>query len=206
MAEAGQGQPFRGRVQNFDLPPEDLRLYPFYLRRRKGTVDEPGGDAVGVQPVHLVLHEGDQGRDDQGEAVKNQGRQLVAEGLATAGGHKHQAVPAGQDVPDDVRLERAKAVVPEPRLEDSQRRVSIFHRSVTLPPTSQPTLGMQARRILLSKPLGVKGAVSGWRWGRFTTEDTEDAEVFVWVLLEKNLCGLCVPCGEMRYGYGCRPM
>ena len=116
MAESGQGQPLRGGVQNFDLPPEDLRLYSFYLRRRKGAVDEPGGDAVGVQGVHLVLHQGDQGRDDQSEAVKDQGRQLVAEGLAAAGGHKHQAVPAGQDVPDDVRLQGAKAVVPEPRL------------------------------------------------------------------------------------------
>ena len=74
MAEPGQGQPFRGRVQNFDLPPEDLPLHPFYLRRRKGAIDEPGGDAVGVQRVHLVLHEGDQRRYDQGEAVEDQGR------------------------------------------------------------------------------------------------------------------------------------
>ena len=175
MAEPGQGQPLRGRVQNFDLPPEDLALHPFDLRRRKGTVDEPGGDAIGVQRVHLVLHEGDQRRYDQSEAVKDQGRQLVAEGLAAAGGHQHQAVPAGQDVPDDVRLERAKAVVPEPRLEDSQRRVSIVHRQATPHLTSQSPPAGSARPILLPRPVGVKRIVSGADHG-----DSSDAAPTFW--------------------------
>ena len=164
MAEPRQGQPLGGRVQNFDLPPENLCLHPVYLRRRKGTVDEPGGDAIGVQRVHLVLHEGDQRRYDQSEAVKDQGRQLVAEGLAAAGGHQHQAVPAGQDVPDDVRLERAKAVVPEPRLLRTARGASVLSiRQATPHLTSQSPPAGSARPILLPGPFGVNRILSGRR-------------------------------------------
>ena len=103
-AEPGEGQPLRGHVEQLDLTLQDLRLYAPYLPGGQGAVDEPGGDAVGVQGVHLVLHQGDQRRDDQRDAAKDEGRQLVAEGLAAAGGHQRQAVAACQDVSDDLRL------------------------------------------------------------------------------------------------------
>ena len=42
---------------------------------------------LGAQPIDLVLHEGDERRDYQGDAVKREGRKLIAEGLPAARGH-----------------------------------------------------------------------------------------------------------------------
>ena len=43
-----------------------------------------------AQRRHLVVHQRDQRRDDDGKAVVDEGRQLVAQRLAVAGGHQHQ--------------------------------------------------------------------------------------------------------------------
>ena len=89
------------------------------------------GDTVGVQRVHLVLHQGNQWRDYQGDAVKDEGRQLVAEGLAPACWHQRQAVPPAQDVAYYFFLQGPKAVVSEAGFEDSKRS-GIVHGSANL--------------------------------------------------------------------------
>ena len=67
------------------------------------------------------LHQGDQRRDDQRDPVKDQRRQLVAEGLAAAGRHQCQAVMASQYVGYYLFLRRPKAIVAESGLEDGKR-------------------------------------------------------------------------------------
>ena len=47
-----------------------------------------------AQRFDLILHERDQRRDDQGEAVKDQRRDLIAQRFAAAGGHQDQRVGA----------------------------------------------------------------------------------------------------------------
>ena len=73
-AETGQGQALGRYVQELEPAREGFVLDTVPLRRAKGAIDEARGKAVGVEPVYLVLHEGDQGRDDQGEPVETQRR------------------------------------------------------------------------------------------------------------------------------------
>ena len=72
-----------------------------------------------LELVHLVLHQGDQRRNDQSQAVDGQGRQLIAEALSAAGGHDAQAILPGQHRGDHFPLPRPKRGEPEPRQEDS---------------------------------------------------------------------------------------
>ena len=54
--------------------------------------------------IHLVLHQGDQGGDDDGCAGQAKGRQLVAERLAATCGHQHESIAATDQVHDDFFL------------------------------------------------------------------------------------------------------
>ena len=65
-----------------------------------------------LQRRHLVVHQRDQRRDDDGQAIREDGRQLVAERLAAAGGHQHQRIAAIQDMLNRLPLLRSERVVP----------------------------------------------------------------------------------------------
>ena len=133
-AERGQSQAFRGYIEDFDFAAGGLGLHPVHFRRRQGAVDKAGGDAVGVQGVHLVFHQGNEGGDDQGKAGKDKGGQLIAEGFAAAGGHQGQAVAAGQSMADNFLLQRAEIGIAEMGLQQVQRRAgssSVHWRAAT---------------------------------------------------------------------------
>ena len=74
----------------------------------KGTVDLGGGDAVAAQGVHLIFHQGDERRDNDGDAAAQDGGRLIAERLATAGGHDHERIAAVEDGLHGLFLERAE--------------------------------------------------------------------------------------------------
>src|SRR6185436_2751065 len=78
-----------------------------------GTVYESGGEPASVERVYLVFHQGDQGRNDQGRAIKHHGRQLVTERLPAAGRHDHHRVFACQDCIDDLTLPLAEFIESE---------------------------------------------------------------------------------------------
>ncbi len=79
---------------------------------------EPGrGDALADEGVDLILHQRDQRRDDDGDAVEQQGRQLIAEALAGAGGKDGERRAAGEERVDDALLARAEGAEAEPGLE-----------------------------------------------------------------------------------------
>ena len=61
-------QPLRRDVEYLDESLSDLPHHPLDVPQRKGAVDEPRRDAIRVQPVHLVLHQRDQRRDNQRHA------------------------------------------------------------------------------------------------------------------------------------------
>ena len=61
----------------------------------------------------LVLHQRDQRRDHDADAVAQQRGNLVAQRLAAAGGHQHQRVAAAGDVLDDLGLLPAKGRIAE---------------------------------------------------------------------------------------------
>ena len=81
--------------------------------RLERAVQEQGRDAGGAQLLDLVLHQRDERRDNHGQTVEQQRRDLVAQRFAAAGGHDRQRVAAGQDVLDHFALQRAEGVVAE---------------------------------------------------------------------------------------------
>lgn len=86
---------------------------------RKGAAKHDGGNAQGEELVHLVLHERDEGRDHHGEAVPQEGRDLVADGFSAARGHDGQGLPAFQHVFQDPLLQEDKIVVAEDGFQDA---------------------------------------------------------------------------------------
>ena len=66
VAEPGEGDALGGSVQDVEPAVVRLHLYPANLGVGHRAVDEVGGDATLLQGVDLVLHQGDQRRDDQG--------------------------------------------------------------------------------------------------------------------------------------------
>ena len=54
--------------------------------------------------VDLVLHQGDEGRYDDGRAFRHQRGQLVAQRLAATRGHQYESVVAAKDAFDDFFL------------------------------------------------------------------------------------------------------
>ena len=53
---------------------------------------QPLSLAETVDEVHLVLHQGDEWRNDDGHAVHEQRRELIAQALAATRGHEHEDV------------------------------------------------------------------------------------------------------------------
>ena len=56
------------------------------LRLLDARVEPRRVDSLTDEGVDLILHQRDQRRDDDGDAVEHQGRQLIAEALAGSGG------------------------------------------------------------------------------------------------------------------------
>jgi hypothetical protein len=50
-------------------------------------------DSAGTQGIHLVLHQGDEGGDDDGGSLEQQRRKLEAERFARPRGHHGDQVP-----------------------------------------------------------------------------------------------------------------
>jgi len=82
------------------------------------AVDAGGADAVGAGGVDLVLHEGDEGADDDHAAVLHDGGELEAEGLSAAGGHEGEDVAAIEEALHGLFLVGAELVVAEDFGED----------------------------------------------------------------------------------------
>ncbi len=76
-------------------------------------VEECGRYAELLEGVHLILHQRDQRRHHDADAVAQQGRNLVAQRLAAAGGHQHQRIAPAGHMLDDGLLRAAKGGVAE---------------------------------------------------------------------------------------------
>ena len=86
IEKAGEQQAFRGNVEQ----PVFALVQPAQTRARfagiQRGVQEGRRHAGGLEGVHLVLHQRDEGGDDHGEAGADQGGELKAERFAAAGG------------------------------------------------------------------------------------------------------------------------
>jgi hypothetical protein len=100
-------------VQQHQAAGQQLALDAPRLVAVERAVEEGGGHAGLVQRADLVVHQRDQRahdhRDALAGAVAHDGRHLVAQALAAAGGHEHQRVAAGGHVLDDLACWPRKA-------------------------------------------------------------------------------------------------
>ena len=67
--ESGEGQSLRGHIENLDLVLPGLVLDQGRFFLSQCAVQQPGGDSVGPETIHLVFHQGDKRRDHQREAL-----------------------------------------------------------------------------------------------------------------------------------------
>ena len=111
------GQRFGRHVEQLRAALHDVVFHGVDLRLRKRGV-QVVRYAVVVQElaygIHLVLHERNQRRHNNGCALADECRQLVAERLAAAGRHKYKCVLPVKQVADDgflIALERVEAEV-----------------------------------------------------------------------------------------------
>ena len=74
-------------------------------------MDGDGPDAPVFQVLHLVLHEGDERRDNESQSFLHHGRDLEADGFAAAGGEDGQDVVPRKGFPDDFFLHGTEVIV-----------------------------------------------------------------------------------------------
>ena len=108
------------------------------LVEREARVDARGRHAERLERVDLILHERDQRRDDDRDAVEHQRRQLVAEALARSGREDGERAAAREQRLDHLGLPRAEAgeaeALAEHALRGRERRARRSRRS------SRPTV------------------------------------------------------------------
>ena len=121
-----------GERRGGEQPPEGLRREPLgrdveepqaslahrglggaALRGSRERVQRRRRDALPDELVHLVLHQGDEGRDHERRPLREQGRQLVADRLAGAGRHDGEQVPSRERRAHDLLLAGPEGVVAE---------------------------------------------------------------------------------------------
>ncbi len=143
-----------------------------------GDAEAEGGELGG-----LVVHEGDEGRDDQRGAAAGEGGELVAEALAGAGGHDEQDVATGCCGLADDLLVRTELAVTEDAVEELGEGFGLLKRGHCLRlsshgrartavvgmcrvwhPPSPPPGDFWPQSILLRR---VKGGLVAVRWGSF---------------------------------------
>ena len=93
LTEAIEGEPLRGHVGELVAAPGQGSHAPADLVAVESAGQVGGGHAPGLEGGHLVVHQGDEGGDDQGRARKEGGGELVGEALAAAGGRHEQHAP-----------------------------------------------------------------------------------------------------------------
>ena len=96
-AGARRGEPLRCYVQEPQLTSQGGIDRRAVGRRVLLRVDERHAlVAARAQSLDLVLHQGDERRDDYREVIRDEGGQLVAERLPEARGHDDESVAPGQ--------------------------------------------------------------------------------------------------------------
>ena len=75
------------------------------------AVDSCSADTMTAQVVNLVLHKGDEWRDDNAYALHRQSGHLEGDALTASRRHQPQGVMPGPDAFDDVMLHTTKVII-----------------------------------------------------------------------------------------------
>jgi hypothetical protein len=141
------GEGLGSEIEQVELAGEEGRLDPAAGREILGGVEEAGPYPERPQGIDLVLHQGDERRDDHPDPVPDQRGDLVAQRLAAAGRHEYQRVAAADDLFDDVPLISPEGVIAEDPAQYPQRFVG-------------PLIGGESHPGILGEP-GVPGRMGG---------------------------------------------
>ena len=104
-------QPFRRHIEQIQFLVVQLRQYPARGNVTEGRIVKGSTHTVGAQGIHLVLHQGDERRDDNADPGPVQRRNLVAERLAAAGRHNDEGILAVDQAGNDLRLRMAEGMI-----------------------------------------------------------------------------------------------
>lgn len=85
---------------------------------RQGGVESSRPHAQLPECLDLIMHQGNERRDDDPDALAAQRRYLITQRLAAAGGHQDQGVAAADHMVNDFGLLAAKGIVAEDRPQD----------------------------------------------------------------------------------------
>ena len=125
-------EPFGREVQKPNLSllcaPDDRGLLLF----RQSAIQKRCGDAHLAELCHLILHQGNQGRDHNNGLRGGDCRgQLVAERLPAAGRHNHARIVTAEQAAHNLLLQRAKRVIaPVPPQRGEKIHCGIHPRSI----------------------------------------------------------------------------
>ena len=134
--EARHLQPLRSHIDDLIPPLPGAAEHQGLLVVRQAVVQESCRHTGLYQRPHLILHQAHQRRDHDGDARQQQGRHLIADGLARTCGHHGQHILPGQQAGDDLLLPRAEAVVAKDFFQNTMRT---FHGS-SYPYKTAPSL------------------------------------------------------------------
>ena len=122
LEEARRGEALRGHVEQAQLTGPGALDHLAVVGRVLLGVDQADPARCSLpERLDLVLHQGDQRRDDDREVVTEQGGQLVAERLSGAGGHNDQHVAALEGALDRLFLAGPEGVEAEDLVERGLR-------------------------------------------------------------------------------------
>jgi hypothetical protein len=108
---------FRREVEEPERLPGKASQHPAPLGGGQRAVERGGGNAAGTGRRDLILHERDEGRHHDGEAVQRERGHLEADRLPGAGGEDGEHVLPGKHGGHDLVLPRPKGAVAEVPLE-----------------------------------------------------------------------------------------
>ena len=109
---------FRRQVEDLVPAAAQVPPSPSVLVGRQRRIEERRRHADLFEAVDLVLHQGDQGRNDDREPVVGDRRKLIAQRLAAARGKERQDIMPREKALDDFPLVRAKRLETEMTLQD----------------------------------------------------------------------------------------
>lgn len=113
LKEVVKHQPFRGDIQQTNLPAAAAGHHVLLLFAALRRVQTGRRHAVGQQLIDLIFHQRDQRRDHDRQAAHDQRRYLITQRLAATGRHNHQAVTALERRLDNRLLARTELLVAE---------------------------------------------------------------------------------------------
>ena len=106
--------PFRRQIEQLKLFLMEILDHPVFLRACEARVKCRSLNSSLFQAGHLILHQGDQRRNDQGQPWQDGRRQLVTQGFPLSCRHNRHRVAPCQHGSNDLFLTRPKGRKAEP--------------------------------------------------------------------------------------------